>query len=223
LVKAFILNSTSYISGRFAGGDLPGDHQGWGLLNISRMFESTNRILYDQSPSRTFRESGGAAVQTTGVVADPTKEFRVMLVWTDPPGNSVTNAPYVNQLNLEVVVGGVVYNGNHFSGQYSTAGGQQDFVNNVQGVRLPAGITGPYVIRVRPTIIAGDGIPGNGVSLDQDFSLVATNAHEMAIPVLAIESAGDVSAGVSVQHSSGPNDASLIPGESAKISVTVKD
>ena len=32
--------------------------------------------------------------------------------------------PYVNQLNLEVVVGGVVYSGNHFSKQYSTAGGQ---------------------------------------------------------------------------------------------------
>lgn len=223
LVKAMILNSTSYLTGRFAGGTLPGAHQGWGLLNIGRMFENSDRVLLDESPSRTFTVSGGAPFETTGVITDPSKEFRVMLAWTDPPGDSVTNAPYVNQLNLEVVVGGVVYAGNHFSGQYSTAGGQLDFVNNVQGVRLPAGTSGPYIIRVRPTIIAGDGIPGNGVSLDQDFSLVATNAHEMAIPVLAIESAGDVSAGVSVQHSSGPNDASLIPGESAKISVTVKD
>jgi hypothetical protein len=223
LVKAMILNSTSYLTGRFAGDTLPGTHQGWGLLNIGRMFENTDRVLLDESPSRTFTQSGGAPFETTGVISDASKEFRVMMAWTDPPGDSVTNAPYVNQLNLEVVVGGVVYAGNHFSGQYSTSGGQQDFVNNVQGVRLPAGTTGPYVIRVRPTIIAGDGIPGNGVSLDQDFSLVATNAHEMAIPVLAIESAGDVAAGVTVQHSSGPNDSALIPGESAMISVTVKD
>jgi subtilase family protein len=223
LVKAFILNSTSYINGRFGGGDLPGDHQGWGLLNLSRMFDSTNRILYDESPSRTFTESGGAAVQTTGVITDPTKEFRVMLAWTDPPGNSATNAPYVNQLNLEVVVGGVVYNGNHFSGQYSTPGGQKDFTNNVQAVRLPAGTTGPFAIRVRPTIIAGDGVPGDFNALDQDFALAVTNGREMALPVLAVEPVGDVAAGVTIQHADGKTDTSLIAGESARITVTVRN
>jgi hypothetical protein len=223
LVKSFILNSTSYMNGAFGGDSLPGAHQGWGLLDIGRMFESTSRILYDESPSRTFTESGGAPVETSGVIADPTKEFRVMLAWTDPPGDSGTNAPYVNQLNLEVVVGGVVYSGNHFSKQYSTAGGQNDFVNNVQGVRLPAGTTGPFVIRVRPTVIAGDGVPGNGSPLDQDFALVVTNGRETAIPVLTVDSAGDVSAGVTVQHSGGSTDGSLIAGESAKIVVTVKN
>lgn len=223
LVKAFILNSTSYLNGAFGGDSLPGAHQGWGLLNLGRMFDTTTRILYDESPSRTFTESGGAPIETTGVVADPSKEFRVMLVWTDPPGDSGTNAPYVNQLNLEVVVDGVVYSGNHFSGQYSTAGGQKDFINNVQGVRLPLGTTGPFVIRVRPTIIAGDGVPGNGSPLDQDFALVVTNGRETAIPVLTVDSAGDVSAGVTVQHSNGTTDSSLIAGESAKIVVTVKN
>ena len=223
LVKAFILNSTSYINGRFGGGDLPGDHQGWGLLNLSRMFDSTNRILYDESPSRTFTESGGAAVQTTGVITDPSKEFRVTLAWTDAPGNSVTNAPYVNQLNLEVVVGGVVYNGNHFSGEYSTPGGQKDFTNNVQGVRLPAGTTGPFAIRVRPTIIAGDGVPGDFNALDQDFALVVTNGRETALPVLAVEPSGDVAAGVTVQHADGKIDTSLIAGESANLTVTVSN
>ncbi len=223
LVKSFILNSTSYMSGAFGGDNLPGAHQGWGLLDIGRMFESTSRILYDESPSRTFTESGGAPVETTGVIADPTKEFRVMLVWTDPPGDPGTNAPYVNQLNLEVVVGGVVYSGNHFSKQYSTAGGQNDFVNNVQGIRLPVGTTGPFVVRVRPTVIAGDGVPGNGSPLDQDFALVVTNGRESAIPVLTVDSSGDVSSGVTVQHSNGTTDSSLLSGESAKIMLTVKN
>jgi hypothetical protein len=147
----------------------------------------------------------------------------VMLAWTDPPGNSATNAPYVNQLNLEVVVGGVVYNGNHFSGQYSTPGGQKDFTNNVQAVRLPAGTTGPFAIRVRPTIIAGDGVPGDFNALDQDFALVVTNGREMALPVLAIEPVGDVAAGVTVQHADGKTDTSLIAGESARITVTVRN
>ncbi len=223
LVKAFLLNSTSYLNGGFGGDSLPGAHQGWGLLNLGRTFESTSRIIYDESPSRTFAESGGAPFESTGVIADSTKEVRVMLVWTDPPGSAVTNAPYVNQLNLEVIAGGVVYNGNHFAGQYSTVGGQKDFSNNVQGVRLPAGTAGPIVIRVRPTIIAGDGVPGNFSPLDQDFALVVTNARETPIPVLAVDPAGDVAAGVTVQHSDGKSDASLIAGESARITVTVRN
>lgn len=223
LVKAFLLNSTSYLNGGFGGDNLPGAHQGWGLLDLGRSFESTSRIIYDESPSRTFTESGGAPFETTGVIDDPSKEFRVMLVWTDPAGNPATNAPYVNQLNLEVVVGGVVYNGNHFSGQYSMPGDQNDFINNVQGIRLPAGTTGPIVVRVRPTIIAGDGVPGNFSPLDQDFALVVTNARETAIPVLTVEQPGDVALGVTVQHSDGKIDSSLIAGESARITVTVRN
>ncbi len=223
LVKAFILNSTSYLTGTFGGDNLPGAHQGWGLLNLSRMFESTTRIIYDESPARTFTTSGGAPFESAGVIVDPSKEFRVMLTWTDPPGSAETNAPFVNQLNLEVVVGGVVYNGNNFSGQYSATGGQRDFVNNVQGVRLPAGTTGPFVIRVRPTIIAGDGVPGNGSPLDQDFALVVTNGRESAVPVLAVDPSGDVTGGVTVQHSDGKTDSSLIAGESVKITVAVRN
>lgn len=223
LIKALILNSTSYMNGAFGGDSLPGGHQGWGLLNIGRMFESTSRILLDESPSRIFSDSGGAPVEASGIIADSSKEFRAMLVWTDAPGSASTNAPYVNQLNIEVVVGGVVYSGNHFSGQYSTASGQKDFTNNVQGIRLPVGTTGPFIIRVRPTLIAGDGVPGNNSPLDQDFALVVTNANETAVPVLAVESAGDVSAGVTVQHSNGTTDSSLIAGESAKLVVTVRN
>jgi hypothetical protein len=221
LVKALLLNSTSYLNGAFGGDSLPGAHQGWGLLDIGRMFESTSRILYDESESRTFTESGGAPFETAGIIADATKEFRVMLVWTDAPGSGATNAPYVNQLNLEVVVDGVVYSGNNFQGQYSKAGGQTDFLNNVQSVRLPAGTTGPVAIRVRPTVIAGDGVPGNASVLDQDFALVVTNATESPVPVLAVGSGGDVSSGVTVLHSNGKTDSSLIAGETAKITVSV--
>jgi Subtilase family. len=221
LVKALLLNSTSYLTGQFGNDNLPGAHQGWGLLNIGRMFEPTNRILYDESPDRTFTESAGQPFEISGVINDPTKEFRVMMAYTDAPGAEFSNAPYVNQLNLEVVVGGVVYSANNFNGQYSQPGGQVDFLNNTQGVRLPAGTTGPFVIRVKPTIIAGDGVPSSGGTLDQDFALVVSNGHETAVPVLAINTAGDVSAGISVQHTNNTTDASLIPGEQAAITLTI--
>jgi hypothetical protein len=221
MVKAFLLNSTSYLTGKLGSDNLPGAHQGWGLMDLGRMFEPTSRILYDQSPLRTFTESGGAAFERTGVIADSSKEFRVMLAYTDAPGNAATNAPYVNQLNLEVVVGGVVYQGNNFNGQYSKVGGQQDFLNNTQGVRLPAGTTGPFVIRVRPTLIAGDGVPSLNGALDQDFALVATNAIETAVPVLTIDAVNDLSAGVSVRHSNGVTDSAVLPGETVQLTIAV--
>jgi len=221
LVKAFLLNSTSYMTGRLGGDDLPGLRQGWGLLDIGRMFEPTSRVMLDQSPARTFTESGGAPFELTGVVDDPSKEFRVMLTWTDAPGNAATNAPYVNQLNLELTVGGITYFGNVFNGQYSKQGGQPDFVNNVQGIRLPAGVTGPFVIRVRPTLIAGDGVPSNPSPLDQDFALVMTNGREAPVPILGIDTIDDLAQNVTVIHPDGATDSSLIPGENAKITVTL--
>src|SRR4029077_9721453 len=95
------------------------------------------------------------------------------------------------------------------------------FLNNAQGVRLPAGTMGPVVIRVRPTVIAGEGGPGNDELLDQDFALVVTHGSEAATPVLAVESAGDVASGVTVQHANGKVDASLIAGETARIVLSV--
>ena len=223
LVKAFILNSTSYVTGTQGLENLPGSKQGWGLLNLSRMFEPTDRIIFEESPSRTFTESGGSPFEITGVISDASKEFRVMLTWTEPPGSSVTNATYVNQLNLEVVVGGVVYNSNHFAGQYSATGGQKDIVNNVQGVRLPAGTVGPFVVRVRPTIIAGAAVPGHASPLNQDFALVVTNGREKAVPVLALNAVEEITQGVTVSHTNGATDASLIPGERARVTVTLNN
>jgi hypothetical protein len=224
LVKAMLLNSTSYLTGKLANDNLPGVRQGWGLLNIQRMFENTERIIYDESPSRTFTQSGGAPFEITGVIGDPAKEFRTMLVWSDAPGTALSNAPYVNQLNIEVTVGGVTYKGNVFQGQYSKAGGQADFVNNTQGVRLPAGTTGPFIIRVYPTIIAGDGVPFNGVNLDQDFALVVTNGRETPTPVLKVATARVANVDlddISVTHANSTTDRSFIPGETASIKIAV--
>src|SRR4029453_15559090 len=41
---------------------------------------------------------------------------------------------------------------------------------------LPAGTTGSFTVTVRASSIAGDGVPGNGDTTDQDFALVISNA-----------------------------------------------
>ena len=110
-------------------------------------------------------------------MSDSTKPFRVTLAWVDPPGPTSGNA-FINNLDLTVTVGGNTYIGNVFSGAFSIPGGTADIRDNVESVFIPAGVSGSFVITVTATNIAGDGVPGNGIPLDQDFSLVAYNAVE---------------------------------------------
>src|SRR4029079_17953047 len=55
-----------------------------------------------------------------------------------------------------------------------------DKLNNVESIFIPAGAIpagdgGKFKITVRAATIAGDGVPGNANSLDQDFALVIYN------------------------------------------------
>ena len=177
MTKAYLLNSASYLSGENAGGNLPGERQGWGLANLSRAFDGAKRELVDQT--KLFTESG-QTVEIQGSIADRSAPLRVTLVWTDAPGSLIGPA-IVNDLDLEITVGGVtVYRGNRFAGEYSLAGGEPDRFNNVESIYLPPGaipmgIQGNFTVTVRAANIAGDGVPGNDISLDQDFALVVYN------------------------------------------------
>jgi hypothetical protein len=47
----------------------------------------------------------------------------------------------------------------------------------VESVFIPAGVSGNFTITVRAANIAGDGVPGNADTTDQDFALVIYNGH----------------------------------------------
>jgi hypothetical protein len=173
MVKAFLMNSATYMSGTGAGGNLPSNSQGMGRMDLGRAFDGVARVLLDQT--QTLGATGNTHT-VTGSVVSSSQPFRVTLAWTDAPGPT-TGAPYVNNLDLEVTVGGVTYRGNVFSGANSISGGTADIRNNVESVYLPAGTTGSFSITVRATNIAGDGVPGNADTTDQDFALVVYNAN----------------------------------------------
>lgn len=211
MVKAMLINSTRYLSGDGAGGDLPSVSQGWGEVDLTG-FLTSSRIAKDQA--RIFAGSGESAV-ITGVIQDSSKPVKVALAWTDPPGPTV-GAAYVNDLDLEVTAGGRVYRGNHFQGALSTEGGSPDPVNNVEAVFLPAGTTGILSARVKAANIAGDGIPGNADPTDQDFALSIRNVSESNVPVLRVLE-------VAVEDSAGNNSGGLDPGESAGLFIEVQN
>lgn len=181
MTKAWLMNAATYMVGVGAGGSLPSNAQGMGRLDLGRALDGALRLDVDQSQ---VLGAAGASHALSGVVADPTRPVRVTLAWSDAPGPT-TGAPWVNDLDLVVTVGGVAYKGNVFSGASSVAGGAADGRNNVESVFLPVGASGPVVITVVAAAIAGDGVPGNADKTDQDFALTAYNVAAAAVPPVA--------------------------------------
>ena len=173
MVKAFLTNSTSYMSGFMAGDSLPGNHQGFGLMNLGRAFDDGQRILIDQNQTLT---ATGQTFTARGRITSSSKPLRITLCWTDAPGTPAAN-PVVNDLDLQLTINGTTYLGNRFASGASVTGGPPDRLNNVESVWLPEGVTGDFEIRVIAANITGDGVPGNGDTTDQDFALVAYNSQ----------------------------------------------
>ncbi|HKE03285.1 MAG TPA: S8 family serine peptidase [Blastocatellia bacterium] len=171
MTKAFLMNSAAYMTGVGAGGNLPSNSQGMGRMDLGRAFDGVRRLVVDQTQ---ILGSTGQTFQITGSVATTSQPFRVTLAWTDAPGPT-TGSPAVNNLDLEVTINGQTFRGNVFSGANSTTGGSADPRNNVESVFLPAGTSGNFTVTVRATNIAGDGVPGNADTTDQDFALVIYN------------------------------------------------
>jgi hypothetical protein len=143
------------------------------LVNVGRAFDGVPRLLIDQNQKLS---DTGQVITVKGHVSDPTKPFRVTLAWTDAPGTPAASA-VVNDLDLEVDVGGKTYFGNLFAGSVSVEGGPADKLNNVEAVWAPDGVSGDFTIRIVAANIAGDGVPGDFDLTDQDFALVAYNVE----------------------------------------------
>jgi hypothetical protein len=176
MAKAFLMNSAAYMTGVGAGGNLPSNSQGMGRMDLGRAFDATPRLIADQT---TTLGATGQTFQVTGSVATTSQPFRVTLAYSDAPGPT-TGAPFVNNLDLVVTINGQTYRGNVFSGANSTTGGAADPRNNAESVFLPAGTSGNFTVTVSAANIAGDGVPGNADTTDQDFALVIYNGTTAA-------------------------------------------
>ena len=178
MAKAYMCNSARYLPitnpQTGAPDTLPSIAQGMGEMDLARMFDGVPRLIRDETtpraidtplmttnpvPQQTFFSRSGQSYEVSGVVADATQPFRVTLAWTDAPGNPAAFQQLVNDLDLQVTIGGRTYKGNMFVGPYSVVGGNADNLNNMESVFLPAGQTGTWSVVVRASNIAGQGVP----------------------------------------------------------------
>lgn len=213
MTKATLMNSARYLTGVGANDNLWSNSQGMGAINLNSFFDvfSTPAILRDQVPADIFTATGQIRV-VGGSISDPSKPSRVTIAWTDAPGPTSGNA-FVNDLDLEVSVGGNTFKGNVFSGAFSATGGSADPRNNVESVFIPAGVTGTFVITIRATNIAGDGVPNFGGALDQDFALVVYNGVEAPVSVIT------AGAATIAAESCAPASRALDPNETVTVNL----
>lgn len=215
MTKAYLMNSTRFLTGAYANDTLWSEGQGMGLLNLSRAFDDAPRILRDQLDEDLFTQSGEQRV-FTGKVGDTNKPVRITLAWTDAPGSTVGSA-YNNDLDVAVEIGGQWFFGNNFSGAFSAAGGQPDARNNVESVFLPQGAEGELTIVVTAANINSDGVPNNNSALDQDFALVAYNATATAVPRIGLNALQILEEGFF------PTNGVIDPGETVTVALALEN
>lgn len=153
---------------------IPNTNEGWGRINVGRLFDGTPALRVDQT---VLLKSTGETYVKYATVSATDKPVKIVLAWTDAPGNT-SSAPWKNDLDLVVDDNGATYVGNNFgatSNGYSVAGGTADAKNNLEVVVLPAGAARTLRITVRAANLVDDGVPGNGISIDQDFALYGYN------------------------------------------------
>jgi hypothetical protein len=114
------------------------EHQGMGLVNLATTFDTTPRILVDQT--QVFSRDG-RHVHRDGTIGSRSVPFRVVLAWTDPPARRAATRSSTTSTSRSRSTARS-YRGNVFSGASSTTGGTADIRNNLESVFLPAGTTG---------------------------------------------------------------------------------
>jgi|GEM_PF-1256329 len=178
----------------------PDKYQGWGGVSLDRFFRPpSNYFIQDQSLSYVFPYYGPSYSRTL-VIADPTKDINIALVWTDRAGGETANplVNLVNDLNLSAsITSGSTYSwyGNNFYTSIDSCSRngyslrnpptvEWDHKNNVEKISIkatdiPTGAT-QITVNVTPFSLTGDGIDPieSSPHFRQDFALFVENARQ---------------------------------------------
>lgn len=174
IVKALLVNTATDIGEP----DIPNIFEGWGRINLGRLFAGGPQKLVDQSVRFTAR----GQAQTYTVASDGKAPLKVTVAWSDAPATVGAEKVLVNDLDLiveRIQGGGVVetYRGNVFTAGRSKSGGKPDRLNNLENVYLLDPKAGTYRITIEVANLPGDGVPNNSDKTDQDFALVIRGAR----------------------------------------------
>ncbi|MGB1578593.1 MAG: S8 family serine peptidase [Candidatus Poseidoniaceae archaeon] len=140
LVKAMLINGAKDVG----AADIPNGAEGWGHIDLDR----TVRPMEGSTMLTTFLDDGPSLRAGYGLLysfdLDPSSGIDITLTWSDTPGSAssgATSTRLINDLDLVLVSpAGDRWLGNDFANGVSTTGGSADDVNNVERIRVPAGV-----------------------------------------------------------------------------------
>ena len=140
LVKAMLINGAKDVG----AADIPNGVEGWGHIDLDR----TVRPMDGSTMLTTFLDDGPSLRAGYGLLysfdLDPSSGVDITLTWSDTPGSAssgATSTRLINDLDLVLVSpAGDRWLGNDFANGVSTTGGSADDVNNVERIRVPAGV-----------------------------------------------------------------------------------
>jgi len=185
LLKATLMAGAVEITGSGSDytndGKYPNNSQGYGrILLDNSLYFSGDTLKLSIIDEKVGLNASETLTYGLDVLSD-TKPLRIILVWTDYPGQVNANPSIVNNLDLEVKdPSSTVYKGNNYQGKnpgHSVPGGNADTINVEEGVILPDAShglkAGHYEITVKGTnvpqgpqpfaiAIVGDVTPAGG-------------------------------------------------------------
>jgi serine protease AprX len=136
LVKACLINGANGLFGPSMGGDtplgeqipkvVPNDHSGWGLVNIPQSFPPPSGRMVEQGSCELLLGGTGDKDRINIEIKRPLPiNFKVTLVWTDPPGAMLQN-------DLDLIVQSPDPNVKRYGNMGLSEG--RDTLNNVEQV-----------------------------------------------------------------------------------------
>ena len=178
LLKALLVNGAKDMGVK----DIPNMDEGWGQIDLEQTLYPKDGIV----PLNTFMDwnqtlqPGYSYVYTYDW--DSSHGVDITIAWTDAAGSSSSSQSskrLVNDLDLTVIApDGSVYKGNVFSNGFSSTGGLNDALNNVERVKFPPSTSQSGIWEIRVQHVSGS---------SQDFAMVATSiGSENLIADLAV-------------------------------------
>lgn len=157
LLKAMIINSAVQMTGSYRNAPLatvvPANVQGFGRIQLNKLISDDSggktpgdRLMLIDDGSRPISATGDEheyEVPVGGVDSILGNEFKVTLVWTDPPAQPFATNPLLNDLDLLVEAAGSIRLGNDVRGT------GRDGTNNVEQVVVPVYETATFKVKVR--------------------------------------------------------------------------
>lgn len=179
LAKAFMIATARQYPFSGTGANLSRYKQGWGLPNLQKLYDDRTKAFYvnetdvlQNLESKTYRLH----------VPPGTPQLNVAMAYNDYWGTTSATLHRINAIGIKVTSpSNIEYYGNNglAAGNFSTAGGTWNTVDNVQCVIVNAPQTGTWTIEVRALELNVDGRVETP-EIDADYSLVVVGVSPWA-------------------------------------------